>query len=360
MDKKLFASTFCTHLKVHHLQDEVYGTPQPTPLRTASRPVTGRSRERRLRGSNSCSSLYASPRKGQHASSAEEDPYRSTNSSPRKSSDRMARAAESLRSHSMTNGVNGYSAPATDTLESDTDTPEEKAHTPDPTFKNEPRYEAPETPKKSPQKNGNPMLRLAIPRSAKGRKTSVTFKEEQAKNGAAKYKAADSELDLSDDEAEQDEVLSLETFNGQDSNLKPAPAAPLEEASRDSNNCTDIVPLFPATSKKTSMTDLVPVEKVESRSLTSFASGLLSNKTTSIKLPLTGPGGGIGVGGVGGGGGARSPYSFSSPRPANTTAVKPVAGQSMQAGGSQQGVLKLNVAIAGEFSMGNFSPGPNQ
>ena len=268
----------------------------------------------------------------------------------------------------MTNGVNGYSAPATDTLESDTDTPEEKAHTPDPTFKNEPRYEAPETPKKSPQKNGNPMLRLAIPRSAKGRKTSVTFKEEKAKqNGAAKYKAADSELDLSDDEAEQDEVLNLETFN-QDSNLKPvapaaAAAAPLDEAgSRDSNNCTDIVPLFPAASKKTSMTDLVPVEKVESRSLTSFASGLLSsNKTTSIKLPLTGPGigvGSVGGGGGGGGGGARSPYSFSSPRPANTTAVKPVASQSMQAGGSQQGVLKLNVAIAGEFSMGNFSPGP--
>ena len=179
--------------------------------------------------------------------------------------------------------------------------------------------------------------------------------------------SADSELDLSDDEAEQDEVLSLETFNGQDSNLKPAvgPAAPLDEAgSRDSNNCTDIVPLFPAASKKTSMTDLVPVEKVESRSLTSFASGLLSsNKTTSIKLPLTGPGigvGGVGGGGGGGGGGARSPYSFSSPRPAaNTTAVKPVASQSMQAGGSQQGVLKLNVAIAGEFSMGNFSPGPN-
>ena len=260
------------------------------------------------------------------------------------------------------NNVNGYSAPATDTLESDTDTPEEKAHTPDPTFKNEPRYEAPETPKKSPLKNGNPMLRLAIPRSAKGRKTSVTFQEEKAKqNGAAKYKAADSELDLSDDEAEQDEVLSLETFNGQDSNLKSA--APLDEAgSRDSNNCTDIVPLFPASSKKTSMTDLVPVEKVESRSLTSFASGLLSsNKTTSFKLPLTGPGIGVGGGGGGGGGGgARSPYSFSSPHPAvNTTAVKPVASQPMQAGGSQQGVLKLNVAIAGEFSMGNFSPGPN-
>ena len=253
------------------------------------------------------------------------------------------------------NNVNGYSAPATDTLESDTDTPEEKAHTPDPTFKNEPRYEAPETPKKSPLKNGNPMLRLAIPRSAKGRKTSVTFQEEKAKqNGAAKYKAADSELDLSDDEAEQDEVLSLETFNGQDSNLKSA--APLDEAgSRDSNNCTDIVPLFPAASKKTSMTDLVPVEKVDSRSLTSFASGLLStNKQTSIKLPLTGGGGGVG------GGGARSPYSFSSPRPVNTTAVKPVASQSMQGGGSQQGVLKLNVAIAGEFSMGNFSPGHNQ
>ena len=256
----------------------------------------------------------------------------------------------------MTNGVNGYSAPATDTLESDTDTPEEKARTPDPTFKNEPRYEDPGTPKKSPQKNGNPMLRLAIPRSAKGRKTSVTFKEEKARNGAAKYKAADSELDLSDDEAEQDEVLSLETFNGQDSNLKPAAVpAPLEEASRDSNNCTDIVPLFPATSKKTSMTDLVPVEKVDSRSLTSFASGLLStNKQTSIKLPLTGGGGGVG------GGGARSPYSFSSPRPVNTTAVKPVASQSLQGGGSQQGVLKLNVAIAGEFSMGNFSPGHNQ
>merc|ERR1719458_1503470 len=105
-------------------QDEVYGTPQPTPLRTASRPVTGRSRERRLRGSNSCSSLYVtSPRKGQHASSAEDDPYRSANGSPRKSSERMnGRAAESLRSHSMTNGVNGYnnnnvngySAPATD------------------------------------------------------------------------------------------------------------------------------------------------------------------------------------------------------------------------------------------------------
>ena len=267
-----------------------------------------------------------------------------------------------LRSHSMTNGVNGYSAPATDTLESDTDTPEEKTRTPDPTFKDEPRYEAPETPKKSPQKNGNPMLRLAIPRSAKGRKSSVTFKEEKAKVGAAKYKAADSELDLSDDEAEHDEVLSLETFNEQDSNSKPPPtAAPLEEGSRESNNCTDIVPLFPAASKKNSMTDLVPVEKVESRSLTSFASGLLSNKTTSIKLPLTGGGTGLGGGGGGGGGGgAKSPYTFSSPRPANTTAVKPVGSGPMQGGSNQQGMLKLNVAIAGEFTMGNFSPGPNQ
>ena len=339
-------------------QDEVYGTPQPTPLR--SRPVTGRSRERSLQASASMSSLrdgQASPSKGRtngidewtngHANSYEPK----TNSSPRKSSTRM-RASETLRSHNMTNGTNG----ATDTLESDTDTPEEKSRSPDPIFKDEHRYEPPTTPKKSPQKSGNPMLQLAIPRSAKGRKSSVTFKEE--KLAPAKYKTAESELDLSDDEAEQDEVLSLETFT----NLKPATVVPLPEA-KDSNNCTDIVPLFPNTSKKSSMTDLVPVEKVESRSLASFASGLLSsNKNSSFKLPLTGPGGtGLSANGAESGRcGNGSPYSFTSPKPPPTsTSVRPLGSQAVQQGG-QQGVLKLNVAIAGEFSMGNFSPAPTQ
>lgn len=231
----------------------------------------------------------------------------------------------------------------------ETDTPEEKLKTPEPTFQDEPRYDPPETPKKSPQKNGNPMLRLAIPRSAKGRKTAVTFKEEREKlNGPAKYKT-DSELDLSDDEAEQDEVLSLDTFT-QEILVQPSNAVPTT-GTKETNNCTDIVPLFPSTSKKNSMTDLVPVEKVEIKSLSNFASGLITNKTSSVRLPLTGPGGGGGT-----------PYSFSSPRTSTaTSSLRPVGVISSPSGGQQQGgVLKLNVAIAGEFTMGNFTHGQSQ
>jgi hypothetical protein len=250
-------------------------------------------------------------------------------------------------------GENG-NGKTTDTLTSDTDTTEEKPQSPDPTFNHANHYDPPDTPKKSPQKNSNPMLRLAIPRSAKGRKTSVTFKEEKAATAPAKYKTAESELDLSDDEAEQDEVLSLETFT---QDLKPQNGAALAlTEGNTSNNCTDIVPLFPTTtSKKSSMTDLVPIEKVESKSLTNFASAAMANKSSSIRLPLTGPGT---VPGEAGGN-----YSFSCPRPPNTS-VRPSGVQQVQQGhhqqtqGGQQGVLKLNVAIAGEFSMGNFSPAP--
>ena len=324
-------------------QDEFYGTPQPTPLRSSSRPVTSRSRERGIKSSVSLSSLrdgYNSPSKGRYGG-AEEELY-----SPRKSSART-RAA-----HVVTNG-NG-NGKTTDTLTSDTDTTEEKPQSPDPTFNHANHYDPPDTPKKSPQKNSNPMLRLAIPRSAKGRKTSVTFKEEKAAMAPAKYKTAESELDLSDDEAEQDEVLSLETFT---QDLKPRNNAALAlTEGNTSNNCTDIVPLFPTTtSKKSSMTDLVPIEKVESKSLTNFASAAIPNKSSSIRLPLTGPG--I-IPGVAGGS-----YSFSCPRPPNTS-VRPSGVQQVQQGhhqqtqGGQQGVLKLNVAIAGEFTMGNFSPAP--
>ena len=46
--------------------------------------------------------------------------------------------------------------------------------TPEPTFTNEPRYEPPDTPKKTPQKTEpNPMLKLAVPRSARSRKGST-------------------------------------------------------------------------------------------------------------------------------------------------------------------------------------------
>ena len=172
----------------------------------------------------------------------------------------------------------------------------------------------------------------------------MTFSEEKASMGPAKYNRAESELDLSDDEAEQDEVLCLDTFTQEQTSVKSVTAVSLTEA-KDSNNCTDIVPLFPAASKKSSIsTDLVALGKSDSRTLTSSTSGLMANKAVP-RLPLLGLG--------------RSTHSTATPSPRPpVTSGRPAAVTVTQGShGGQQGVLKLNVAIAGEFSMGNFSPG---
>ena len=159
--------------------------------------------------------------------------------------------------------------------------------TPEPTFTNEPRYDPPDTPKKTPQKTEpNPMLKLAVPRSARSRK--ISFKEEE-KNKIESLKDT-GESELSDDEAEQDEILSLDveskTFSQEINETRAVvtckaapppvissyktPATTSSPVSKmiNSNTCTELVPLVPKLSKSSvSSTDLVPVETVEIKPL---------------------------------------------------------------------------------------------
>ena len=150
-----------------------------------------------------------------------------------------------------------------------------ETQTPEPTFDNEPRYNPPETPKKSPKPTPiktepNPLLKLAVPRSARGRK--ISFKDDKEKNRIEKIR--DNESDLSDDEAEQDEVLSLDmeskTFT-QEIRESRAVVTCKSTNITNTNTCTDLVPLLPPVSTKAattvSSTELVPVETVEIKPL---------------------------------------------------------------------------------------------
>ena len=88
----------------------------------------------------------------------------------------------------------------------------ESVVTPEPTFENEPRYTAapapPDTPKKSPEKKAesNPLLKLAVPRSARSRK--ISFKDENEKKEAERKIVKDDSDEMSD---EEEEILSLDT-----------------------------------------------------------------------------------------------------------------------------------------------------
>ena len=138
-------------------QDEFYGTPKPTPMR--SRPVTGRSRDRVMAKSVSIESLQyehfqqsGSPSKAKYQ---QPDDIRKISerylSSPKKPAETYSKKSGS----SNGNGYSRYSVLGKQREEESDDTdrtsPEDSRQnkTPDPDFGEEPRYEAPETPKKS-------------------------------------------------------------------------------------------------------------------------------------------------------------------------------------------------------------------
>ena len=368
-------------------QDEYYGTPQPTPMR--SRPVTGRNRERGMPKSASIDSLHyenstypASPHKARSQNPEDirksSDRYQN-NSSPRKSRQNHEyytnKCPDGQKNNQKKETKNDDNSESDDT---DRNTPDDRGKTPEPTFQDEPRYNPPETPKRSPKPSPtktepNPLLKLAMPRSARERERKISFKDEKEKdkpaNGAARYKS-ESELDLSDDEAEQDEVLSLDleskTFTQE---IREAPqsaiscksANPVSNAiplkgPKEANTCTEMVPLFPPISKKSSSTDLVPVERVEIKSLSNFRPSFSTSITPSTRLAISTAQNSH-----------STPYNFTSGfagRPASTAStnssgsIHQVQQQRQSVQGGHGGVLKLNVAIAGEFSMGNF--GNNQ
>ena len=253
-------------------QDEFYGTPKPTPMR--SRPVTGRSRERNIGKSVSVECLQyeigqqnGSPTKARYQ---QPDDIRKISerylSSPKKPAETYSKKSGS----SNGNGYSRYSVLGKQREEESDDTdrtsPEDSRQnkTPDPDFGEEPRYEAPETPKKSrglsPVKtDSNPLLKLAMPRSARSaRERKISFKDERV---GEKREASD----LSDEE--QDEVLSLEVESKTLSQeMKECHSA---AGVKSSNLCTELVPVLPAISKSVvSSTELVPVESVEIKPLT--------------------------------------------------------------------------------------------
>ena len=251
-------------------QDEFYGTPKPTPMR--SRPVTGRSRDRVMAKSVSIESLQyehfqQSPSKAryQHPDDIRKISERYL-SSPQKQPEYYSQKPVNGHSNNNGNGRNSGSTKQREPESDDTDrtSPEETRanKTPEPTFVDEPRYsDPPETPKKSPVKaESNPLLRLAVPRSARSaRERKISFKDEREEDRRENSEGKNiNESDFSDDEEEQDEVLSLEveskTFSQE-----------LRESCKSSNFCTDLVPVLPAISK--SSTELVPVERVEIKPL---------------------------------------------------------------------------------------------
>ena len=158
-------------------QDEFYGTPKPTPVR--SRPVTGRSRDRAMSKAVSIESLQyesvqlsGSPTKAryQHPEDIRKISERYL-SSQRKQPD-----YNKSRSHNNGGSSNGHSrqnekAREVESDDTDRTSPEERGtvKTPEPTFMNEPRYEPrfepPETPKRSPKQSpvkseSNPLLNV--------------------------------------------------------------------------------------------------------------------------------------------------------------------------------------------------------
>ena len=190
--------------------------------------------------------------------------------------------SEDLLNKKLSNNHQEVTANNKDAVESDDtdlspDEHKEDNKTPEPTFANEPRYDPPDTPKKTPSKpEPNPMLRLAVPRSARGRK--ISFKDDDR---AKETKKGKDESDLSDDEADQDEILSLDveskTFTQEIKEThavvtcKSTNITTMADTYNTNNNnpCREIVPLLHNSRKSSvSSTDLVPVETVEIKPLT--------------------------------------------------------------------------------------------
>ena len=190
-------------------------------------------------------------------------------------------SSKSYNGSSSSNGHSRAQGKQREVESDDTDriSPDERAavKTPEPTFLDEPRYEPryeryepPETPKKSPKQSPvksdpNPLLKLAVPRSARSaRERKISFKDEKEREREREAKESKVESDFSDEEGEQDEVLSLEleskTFSQQISESEPVVSS-----------CTDLVPVLPPISKSllVSSTELVPVETVEIQPLVS-------------------------------------------------------------------------------------------
>ena len=270
-------------------QDDFYGTPKPTPVR--SRPVTGRTRDRAMMSKAvSSDSLHyetvqmsgsgGSPTKSRHPDDIRKISERYLSS--------QRRQPDYQGSKNYNGASNGHSRVSgkqreTESQSDDTDrtSPDERGavKTPEPTFLNEPRYEpryeTPQTPKRSPKQeispvksDSNPLLKLAVPRSARSaRERKISFKDEKEREREAKESGEAAsrkiESDFSDEDEEQDEVLSLDleskTFSQQISESEPVVS------------CTDLVPVLPPISKSllVSSTELVPVETVEIKPLAS-------------------------------------------------------------------------------------------
>ena len=169
--------------------------------------------------------------------------------------------------------------------------------TPEPTFVNEPRYNPPDTPKKSPKPSPvksepNPMLKLAVPRSARSRK--ISFKDENDKKKSEHPKQSNIESDLSDDEAEQDEILSLDveskTYTQEVRETHAVVTCKSSNVPSVNNTCTDLVPLTPATTKSSvSSTALVPIETVEIKplALSKYPPSWSTSVTPSSRISVT-------------------------------------------------------------------------
>ena len=260
-------------------QDEFYGTPKPTPMR--SRPVTGRSRDRIMAKSVSVESLqYESVQQNGSPTKAR---YHHPEDIRKISERYLTSPKKQAEFYTKSNSVSGpsrYTVPPkqreVESDDTDRTSPDETRHnkTPEPTFEDEPRYEhpePPETPKKlsaqTPAKSDcNPLLKLAVPRSARSaRERKISFKDERVGDEKAGDKRETS--DFSDDEDEQDEVLSLEVESKTLSQEMKESHAIVN--CKSSNFCTELVPVLPAISKTAvSSTELVPVESVEIKPLT--------------------------------------------------------------------------------------------
>ena len=260
-------------------QDEFYGTPKPTPVR--SRPVTGRSRDRAtMSKAVSIESLqYETVQLGGSPSKARyqhPDDIRKISERYLSSQRKQPEQTNTRSYNGSSNGHSRLNGKQREVESDDTDrtSPEERGavKTPEPTFLNEPRYEPryepPETPKRSPKPSPvksdcNPLLKLAVPRSARSaRERKISFKDEKERDREREAQESRKiESDFSDEEEEQDEVLSLDleskTFSQEISECEAVVS------------CTDLVPVLPPISKSlvVSSTDLVPVESVEIKPL---------------------------------------------------------------------------------------------
>ena len=262
-------------------QDEFYGTPKPTPVR--SRPVTGRTRDRAMMSKAvSIESLQSETRQQSVSPSKARyqhpDDIRKISERYLSSQRRQPDCGNGRSYNGSSNGDSRLTGKQREVESDDTDrtSPDERAavKTPEPTFLNEPRYEPryepPETPKRSPKlsqspvkSDSNPLLKLAVPRSARSaRERKISFKDEKEREREREAQESRKiESDFSDEEEEQDEVLSLDleskTFSQEISESEAVVS------------CTDLVPVLPPISKSlvVSSTALVPVESVEIKPL---------------------------------------------------------------------------------------------